>query len=67
MIYQIKLYFGSRDGGVTDYAGSVLVIADSEPVAHGKAQAHWYDLIKAQGSGGVAMQATLIDAEAILT
>lgn len=67
MIYQIKLYLGSRDGGVTEYAGAVLVVADSEPVAHGKAQAHWYDLIKAQGPGGVAMQATKLDAEAILT
>jgi len=54
MIYQIKLYTGSADGGVTDYAGSVLVIADSEPVAYGKAQAHWYDRIKAYG-GGIAM------------
>jgi len=65
MIYHIKIYTGSADGGVTDLAGAVLVFADNESEAYDKAKSHWHDFIKAEGYG-VALDAVKINAEVII-
>lgn len=66
MIYQAKIYTGIADGGVTDFAGVVIVCAENSGAAYDKAMAHWCDLIKNSANVYIII-VNLLEAEVIIT